>query len=158
MEKFLNHPEATFYHITTIEKWDKIKQSGLKSRQGKIFVSRVGEFPILISIAIQQIPEIYTTNGIVVIKIPQAKNKFLPNEISPDNQALVEWTRPFQSIILKDILSADKIELMMIMPFKNETLREFILNYFTQIAESAQYNYAFHSIMEQAKNIDYFSC
>jgi hypothetical protein len=45
MLTFLQQPEATFYHITSFETWEKIKTEGFHSDSGRIFVSRVGELP-----------------------------------------------------------------------------------------------------------------
>lgn len=48
----LDQPEATFYHITTLEVLEHIEQTGLISKDGRIFVSRVGELPVLLSYCI----------------------------------------------------------------------------------------------------------
>jgi hypothetical protein len=88
MQTFLNIPGACFYHVTTLERWATIQSNNeLRSREGKIFVSRVGEFPVLIAIAIEQLPDVYNTSGIVFLKLPQNKNSFRYEEIRPDNQA-----------------------------------------------------------------------
>jgi hypothetical protein len=43
MNTFLSQPEATFYHITPLENWERLKNEGLTSNNNRIFVSRVGE-------------------------------------------------------------------------------------------------------------------
>src|SRR5690606_38137020 len=125
MQTFLNQPEATFYHITSIENWEKIKNSGIISNL--VFVSRVGELPVLLSIAFELLPEIYEASALVFLKLPQAKNNFLPNEIRPDLQAGVEWTQQFQNVILRDYIPTENIELMMILKLAEEPNRTFIL-------------------------------
>lgn len=118
MKNFLEQHEATFYHITPIENWEGIKNNGLISTNGRLFVSRVGELPGLMAIAFQQIPELYYSNGIVILKLPQAKNNFKLNEIKRDNQSN-EWTQPFQNIILRNHIPVENIEFMMELRFGN---------------------------------------
>lgn len=155
MQKFLNQPEATFYHVTTIENWKKIQVNGLNLNSGRIFVSRVGELPVLLAIAFEQLPEIYTTEEIVFIKLPQSKNNFTLAEIRPDNQAGVEWTQPFQNIILRTHIPIENIELMMKLHLGEEHKRIFLMTYLTLIANSGQLNYQNHSIFERAMQLDY---
>ena len=153
MQTFLNQKEATFYHVTTIENWKKIRITGLNSK--RIFVSRIGEFPVLLSIALEQLPEIYETGEIVFLKLPQEKNQFLPEEIKPDLQACVEWTQPFQNIILRDYIPIENIELMMIIKLGEEPNRTFILNYLTNIANSGKNNYENHFVTYNSTQIIY---
>lgn len=155
MQTFLNQPEATFYHVTTIENWATIQVNGLNSNSGKIFVSRVGELPVLLAIALEQLPEIYTTEEIVFIKLPQSKNNFTVAEIRPDNQAGVEWTQRFQNIILRKHIPIENIELMMKLYLGQEHQRTFLMSYLTRVANSGQVNYQNHSIYEQALQLNY---
>lgn len=154
MQTFLDQPEATFYHVTTIESWEQIKLNGLK---GKIFVSRVGELPVLLAIAFEQLPEIYTTNTeeIVFLKLPHQKNNFIVTEIRPDNQAGVEWTQPFQNIILRQHIPIENIELMMKLKLGQEPQRTFSITQLTQIANAGQQNYHNHSVTERANQLSY---
>lgn len=117
MNTFLNQPEATFYHVTTLENLGRLKEDGWNSSKKKIFVSRIGEFPILLSIAFEQLPEIYESEGIVFLKLPQSKNNFLKENIIADNQAGVEWTKDFQTIILNPIIPPVNFELMSVIKF-----------------------------------------
>ena len=155
METFLIQPESTFYHITSNENWTKIKEYGLYSAERKIFVSRVGEFPILLAIALEQIKEIYNTKEIVFLKLPQAKNNFTANEIQPDNQACFEWTQPFQNIILRKHIPVENLELMMKLKLGEEPQRTFLLTYLTQIANSGTVNYPNQYITQRASEIIY---
>lgn len=155
MQTFLDQPEATFYHVTTIENWATIQLNGLNSNSGSIFVSRIGELPVLLAIALEQLPEIYTTEEIVFIKIPQSKNNFTAAEIRPDNQAGVEWTQRFQNIILRKHIPIENIELMMKFNLGQEPQRTFLMTYLTQIANSGQVNYQNHSISVQALQLNY---
>lgn len=156
MNTFLNQPEATFYHITTIENWKKIEVNGINSKQSKIFVSRVGELPVLLSIALEQLPEIYETEIIVFLKLPQTLNNFTDNEIIKDEQAGVEWTQPFQNIILRNNIPIENIELMnMINLGNNEDLRTSRITWLTQIAHSGQNRYQDHFIMQRANELQY---
>jgi hypothetical protein len=82
MERLLSQIGTTFYHITSPNSWESIKKNGLNSKQGKIFVSNTGDFPILLAIATEQLLTLdYKENGIVLLKLPQAKNNFIPSEI-----------------------------------------------------------------------------
>lgn len=153
MQTFLDQSEATFYHATTIENWQAIKTNGLNSKSGRIFVSRVGELPVLLAIAFEQLPEIYSTDEIVFIKLPQFKNNFTIDELIIDNQAGVEWTQPFQNIILRHHIPIENIELMM--SLRLEPNRDFILAYLTQIANSGQVNYVEHNILQRALGLIY---
>ncbi len=155
MQTFLDQPEATFYHITTIENWATIQAKGLYSNTEQLFVSRVGELPILLAIALEQLPEIYTTEEIVFLKLPQSKNNFTVAEIRPDNQAGVEWTQQFQNIILRRHIPIENIELMMKLNLGQEPQRTVLMTYLTQIANSGQVNYQNHSITERAKQLIY---
>lgn len=155
MQTFLDQPEATFYHVTTIENWTTIQVNGLNSNAGKLFVSRVGELPVLLAIALEQLPEIYTTEEIVFIKLPQSKNNFTIAEVRPDNQAGVEWTQRFQNIILRTHIPIENIELMMKLHLGQEPQRTFLMTYLTRIANSGQVNYQNHSIAEQALQLNY---
>lgn len=155
MNTFLNQPEATFYHITTIERWNEINQNGINVPSGRIFVSRVGELPVLLAIAFEQLPEIYETESIAVIKMPQARNNFQANEIIRDNQAGVEWTQPFQNIILRKIIPRENLELMTIIRLGQEPQRTFTMTYLTQIANDGQANYQEHFITQRANQLNY---
>ena len=157
MQTFLDQPEAAFYHITTIENWELIRQKGLISNAGKIFVSRVGELPILLAIAFEQLPEIYTTNTeeVAFLKLPQSKNNFTIKEILPDTQAGVEWTQRFQNIILRRNIPFDNIELMMKLRLGQGQQREFNIGYLTQIANAGQQNYLANSIAIRASQLIY---
>ena len=156
MNTFLLQPEATFYHVTTIENWEKIQLYGLHSIQRKIFVSRVGELPVLLAICLEQLPEIYTSEGIVFLKLPQKKNNFTPNDIIQDNQAPLEWTQIFQNIILKQYIPIESIELINIIFLGNsENERECRINYLAEIARSGQQNYQKHYITNRANELQY---
>ena len=155
MQTFLNQSEATFYHVTTMENWATIQANGLNSKAGRLFVSRVGELPVLLAIAFEQLPEIYTTEEIVFIKLPQLKNNFTVNELRPDNQAGVEWTQPFQNIILRKHIPIENIELMMKLHLGQEPQRTFTIFYLTRIANAGRVNYQNHSITERAIQINY---
>ncbi|QCE39913.1 hypothetical protein [Psychroserpens sp. NJDZ02] len=156
MNTFLNQEEATFYHITTIENWEGIKINGFHSTEGKIFVSRVGELPILLAIALEQLPEIYDTETIVFLKFPQKLNNFTSKEIIQDKQAGVEWTQPFQNIILRKNIPIENIEIMnMIDIGNNDEIRTSRMTWLTQIANSGQNNYKNHCILQRAKEIKY---
>ena len=159
MQTFLDQPEATFYHVTTIENWEKIKDEGLKQNSGKLFVSRIGELPVLLAIAFEQLEDIYNTGEIVFLKLPQIKNNFIVTEIKPDNQAN-EWTSPFQNIILRDHIPIENIELMMTIKKEKESMTEVpqitVSNtYLTRIACSGQECYKNHSITNRTKEIIY---
>lgn len=154
MQTFLDQPEATFYHVTTIENWEQIKLNGLNSKKGEIFVSRVGELPVLLAIAFEQLPEIYTSEKIVFLKFPQAKINILQTEIISDNQAN-EWTQPFQNIICRKHIPIENIELMMIIKLGQEQHRECVINQLTQIASTGQENYLNHSITDRSNQLDY---
>jgi hypothetical protein len=157
MQTFLDQPEATFYHITTIENWATIQANGLNSNTGRLFVSRVGELPVLLAIALEQLPEIYTTEEIVFLKLPQSKNNFTIAEIRPDNQAGVEWTKPFQNIILRRHIPIENIELMMKLNLNlgREEQRTFLMTYLTQIANAGRINYLNQNITQRANQIIY---
>lgn len=155
MQTFLNQPEATFYHVTSIENWATIKVNGLNLNSGRLFVSRIGELPVLLAIALEQLPEIYTTEEIVFIKLPQFKNNFTVAEIRPDNQAGVEWTQPFQNIVLRTHIPIENIELMMRLHLGQEPNRTLLMTYLTRIANSGQVNYQNHTITERANQLIY---
>jgi hypothetical protein len=156
MNTFLSQPEATFYHITPLENWERIKNEGLTSNNNRIFVSRVGELPVLLAIAIEQIPEIYESDGIAILKLPQSKNNFELNEIIMDTQARVEWTQPFQNIILKNHIPSENTELMMELRFGNEgPFRGMLISQLISIANAGRVNYQNHSISERALNFRY---
>lgn len=155
MEIFLQQSEATFYHVTTIENWDSIQVHGLVQKNKEIYVSRVGELPILLAIAFEQIPEIYDSEGFVVLKLPQTKNKFNTNELSPDTNAGVEWTQPFQNCILRNYIPPENIELMMMIKFPDNHLRSSIQTILTSIAASGNQNYPSHSIYNLSQQIQY---
>jgi hypothetical protein len=156
MKTFLIQPEATFYHVTTIEKWEKIKVEGFKSKGKKILVSRVGELPILLAIATEQLKEIYDTSAIVILKFPQIKNNFVEIEISEDYHAdeSIEWTKSFHNIIHRQFIPIEGIELMMTLSTNNNSFPS-LITCFTQIACSSRENYMEHSIYERAKQLKY---
>ncbi len=112
------------------------------------------ELPVLLAIAFEQLPEIYTSEKIVFLKLPQAKINILQTEIIIDNQAN-EWTKPFQNIICRKHIPIEKIELMMIINLGQEQHRECIINHLTQIASAGQENYLNHSITERANALNY---
>jgi hypothetical protein len=149
-------PEATFYHVTTIEKWEKIKNEGFKSKYKKIYVSRVGELPILLAIATEQLKEIYETTAIVILKFPQIKNNFIESEITEDNHSdeSIEWTNPFHNIIHRQFIPIEGIELMMTLSTNNNCFPS-LISCFTQIACSSRENYMEQSIYERAKKLKY---
>lgn len=154
MNTFLFQPEATFYHVTTIEKWENIQKSGFHSEQRKIFVSRVGELPVLLAIALEQLPEIYDTKTIVFLKFPQNRNNFAVNEITKDNQAGLEWTQPFQNIILRQYIPIENIELMnTIFLGNNEYEKISQISWLTTIANSGIENYKNHYITIRAHEL-----
>jgi hypothetical protein len=155
MRTFLQQPTATFYHITTIENWKKIQSSGFRSESGRIFVSRVGELPVLLAIALEQLPELKDTEAIAILKFPQSRNNFLPPEITIDPQAGVEWTQPFHNIILRNYIPAEHIELMMILKLGEGVQRDFLMAYFASIANGGEVNYPGHSITLQANQLQY---
>lgn len=149
METFLNQPETTFYHITYGENFDQINQKGIQSDSGQIFVSKVGEFPVLLSIALTQLPEIENSQSILVWKLPQQKNEFSLEEIRPD-QAL-EWTQPFHNIILRNHISPDNIEFMMNIPLGDrEETRNFLKRHYDNIVFEVEPYYQNHYIMQRA--------
>lgn len=152
MQTFFNQPEATFYHVTTIENWTTIQANGLN---GPLFVSRVGELPVLLAIALEQLPEIYKTVEIIFLKLPQSQNNFTVDEIRPDNQACVEWTQPFQNIIIRRHIPIESIELMMKLNLGQEPQRTFLMTYLTQIATAGQVNYRNQSITQRANQFIY---
>jgi hypothetical protein len=116
----------------------------------------VGELPVLLAIAFEQIPEIYESEGIVILKLPQAKNNFEFNEIIRDSQAQVEWTQPFQNVILRNQIPFENIELMMELRFGNEvSTRHMLISQLTSIAETGRVTYQNHSITERALNFRY---
>ena len=156
MKTFLIQPEATFYHVTTLEKWEKIKVEGFKSNNKRIYVTRVAELPILLAIATDQLPEIYDTSAIVILKFPQIKNNFIESEISEDYHAdeNKEWTKPFHNIIHRHFIPIEGIELMMTLATNNNSFPSLITS-FTQIACSSRENYMKHSIYERAKKLKY---
>lgn len=156
MNTFLNQPEATFYHITTLEKWNTLKENGWDPSKKKIFVSRVGEIPILLSIALEQLPEIYESKGIVFLKLPQSKNNFVEANIKPDNQARVEWTKGFQNVILNPTIPPENFEIMCTIKFhENEFEREKQMTFLNSIAQSGRENYNNHFITARAEELNY---
>ncbi|MCW3117512.1 MAG: hypothetical protein JWM28_1594, partial [Chitinophagaceae bacterium] len=148
MNTFLNQPDATFYHITTWENWQSIQSQGLFSRTNKIFVSRIGEFPALAAIIVEQLPEMIETPYIVILKLPQEKNNFQDEEIFQDNQAGNEITKPFQNIIRRRKIPFANIEFMM--RIKNH---EFIIDELNRIAGQFNVNYPNHSIYKHAQSL-----
>lgn len=156
MQTFLNQPEACFYHVTTLERWNSIQANNqIFSRDGRIFVSRVGEFPVLAAIAIEQLPEIYESLGIVFLKLPQARNNFRWEEIQQDYQAKVEWTQPFQNIITRQSIPLSSIELMMTFRFLNEEMRTIWMDEFSRLANEGQGNYNTHYIRARSGDLNY---
>jgi len=153
MESFLSQPEATFYHITTGDRWATIQDNGLRPSDGRLFVSRVGELPVLLAIALEQLPEIYSANEIVFLKLPQALNQFNASEITQDHQARVEWSQPFQNIIHRSHPPPSGIELMMTIPLDNG--RAFLLQLLTRIANQGSAQYPAHAIMTRANELRY---
>jgi hypothetical protein len=112
-------------------------------------------YPVLAAIALEQLPEIYTTEAIVILKFPQVLNNFLATEIRADNQAGVEWTQPFQNIILRKVIPIENIELMMVLELGKDAQRTFILSQLTKIAYSGERNYREHSISLRAQQLVY---
>jgi hypothetical protein len=156
MQTFLNQPEATFYHITTERNWEEIKQKGLNNDEGKIFVSRVGELPVLLGIMMLQLPEIYDNDdNIAFLKIPQVLNQFTINDIVPDHQAHGLWTQPYHNIICKKHIPPQNIELMMIFKFKDPEHKSFLFTFFNNIETPSSQDYPNHVITKRSKNLKY---
>lgn len=142
IQDFLDQPDATFYHITSQDNWDAIQSDG-EIKGDRIFVSRVGELPILLSILEEQLHDILDSKGVVFLKFPQAKNNFLATEIRPDNQAN-EWAKTFQCVILRDSIPIDNIELMM--NFNLNIERESKKRFLSEIANACHEIYKNHYI------------
>jgi hypothetical protein len=138
MKKFLAQEDACFYHITTIENWAKIQQNGFRASSGRIFTVRVMELSVLFAVAIEQLPEIYTSQGIVILKFPQSRNNFLFEEIQPDMQAGVEWTQPYQNIILRESIPIENIDLFLLINFGTGTFRENIMGQIAAIVNAGE--------------------
>ncbi|HTB52930.1 MAG TPA: hypothetical protein VK718_09175 [Ferruginibacter sp.] len=155
MQKFLDNPEAAFYHITTNDKWDSIQSSGgLISSTGRFFVSRVGELPVLLAIALEQLLVTDEVEEIVFLKLPNRKNDFKIDEIRQDTQAAVEWTQPFHNVILRQYIPLKHIEFMMKIKLgREEPQRTITISKLTQIAMLGQQ--LNNSIIEIASQIDY---
>lgn len=155
MRKFLANPDSAFYHITPIVNWESIKQNGLYSSEQRIFVSCVSDFSVLFAIALEQLPEIYSSDGFVILRLPQSSNDFQSNEIRPDTQALVEWTKPFQQIILRNHIPSVNLEIFMMFNYSSQSLRDTVINQLTSIANSGQAKYANHPMRTWAENLIY---
>jgi hypothetical protein len=162
MKTFLEQPTAAFYHITTLERWESIKRDGkLKSDfRGEIHVSLSGEFPILMDIAINELPEYHETENLVLIRLPQAKNHFTSKEIIENYQAndeeFGEWTKPFQKIIKRAEIPFQNIELMMIikdMGKEEDCSRIFLNKIFGSIITEAKNEYEQSSIFQFVKQL-----
>lgn len=154
METFLNQPEATFYHITTLERWNTIQEQGFRCN-GRIFVSRTAELPVILAIAIEQLLGIDEVAEIAVIKFPQARNNFTVEEIIPDDQAQVEWTQPFQNIILREFIPIDNIELMMTIRLGADMFRTLLMTEFARISNQGAENYPNHFLTQRAAQLVY---
>ena len=87
-------------------------------------------------------------------KLPQCKNNFLEDEITTDNHALVEWTQPFQNIILRNYIPIENIELMPMIKLRVGDQKDCILNFLAQIVSAGQINYENHAIIARAKQIN----
>ncbi len=122
MEKFLKRKDAAFYHITFPDNWESIKRDeGFKSKEGKIFVLRSCDERIISSLAIGQLPEIYTQKEMIVLKFPQIKNDFKSFEIGIDTQSN-EPTMPIQNIIYRKEIPLSNIEIFKIIEYDIATL------------------------------------
>jgi hypothetical protein len=78
------------------------------------------------------------------------------NEIIRDTQARVEWTQPFQNIILRNHIQTENIELMMELRFDYIRMeRDSLINMLISIANSGQVNYVNHEITEKARSLAY---
>jgi hypothetical protein len=155
MKAFLNNPDSAFYHITPINNWNGIKENGLNASDKRIFVSCVSDLSVLFAIALEQLPEIYSSEGIAIIRLPQSKNNFQSNEFVQDMQALVEWTQPFQQIILRGHIPSESIELFMTIQFHSASLRDGVINQLTAIANAGESKFANHQMRTWAEGLKY---
>jgi len=145
MQTFLDQPEATFYHVCALNHWDSINANGLKAKKGKLFVSRVGELPVLAAIALEQIPDIYQSCGIAVFKLPQVLNNFTTTEIFEDNQAGDERTKVFQNIITRSEIPVGQFETVMKFLFLGNGL-----DILSSLSAQANMFYPNHAIYKRA--------
>lgn len=112
MNNYLKKEGSAFYHITFPNNWESIqKHKKLKSKGGKIFVVRSCNENILFSLAIGQLPNIYSASEIMVLKLSQTINNFLSSEIGIDTQS-TEPTMPLQNIIYRKEIPLTAIELI----------------------------------------------
>lgn len=152
MKTFLQELNAAFYHITTIENWNAIKQTGINSEQKKIFVSSSGELSILFAILVDQLNRLdVKSEEIVFLKLSHAKNNFIETEIKPDTQAGVEWTQPFQYIIKRQTIPFANIELAVTLQLGTGLQRTKILTQISNIANEGRINYE-HAQREKSTN------
>jgi hypothetical protein len=155
MKNFLESKEANFYHITTIANLDSIKENGLNSGSAKIFVARVAELSVLFAIALEQLPEIYQSSGIAILKLSQTNNTFLPEEIKPDTQARVEWTQVFQNIILRKNIPYQNMELFLQLNWGEGSLRELMIQQITSLAQLGEQKFKVHRMRTWAEQTIY---
>ena len=149
MQSFLDQPEATFYHICPLEAWDNIDRKGVFGRNNEIYVSRVGEMPVLAAIAMEQLDQTPDATGIAVLKIPQALNNFTVEEIFEDYRAPHEKTGPFQNIIRRSWIPPGHFETVLKIEFGQH--RDFHLDWLNNLAAQANINYPIHYIYQRAK-------
>ncbi|MGN6398681.1 MAG: hypothetical protein ACTHMI_24135 [Mucilaginibacter sp.] len=151
MQTYLDQPEATFYHICALEDLANITEQGIKGKNAEIFVSRVGEMPVLAAIAVEQLANLYDADGLVVLKLPQALNNFTVSEIFEDYRAPIERTGLFQNIIRRSHIPVGCFEIMMKIEFG--TRRQVIFDLLNALAAQANINYPHHAIYKRAQQL-----
>lgn len=148
MRNFLNQQDSTFYRIVRKIHLDSVLKHGISGdSQGRIFVIRTAEFPVICEVFCGQIVNIGEENvELSLLKLPQALNNFLPHEITRDYQSN-EWSMPLQHIILRKHIPPENIEVMM-----NFTMN---VNQANQIMMTAGMEYPNHIIYQNALNTIY---
>ena len=122
MENYLKRKDASFYHITSLDKWKSIKKDGkFISSDGKIFVLRSCDERIISSLAIGQLSKTYTQKELIVLEFSQIKNNFQSFEIGIDTQSN-EPTKPIQNIIYRNEIPRSNIELYKTIEYHIDTL------------------------------------
>ena len=153
MQTFLDQPEATFYHITPLENLESICREGIKGRHHEIFVSRVGEMPVLAAIIMEQlVHDIQEASGIAVLKIPQALNHFTTADIFEDYRAPVERTGVLQNMIRRALIPVGCFETMLTIEFREH--RDFYFGLFNQLAQQANLLYPKQVIYQRARALN----
>lgn len=155
MRNYLIQENACFYHITTGQNWQRIQTEGLRSQTGRIFVSISGEFPVLISIAMEQLPEIRddSVTNLIFLRLPHSLNNFQVTEIIRDPQAPIEWSNPLQFIIHRDFIPITNIELMMDLSLGRGPVKANILATLDRTCMQAGVFYNGSTILNWANNI-----